>query len=260
MKISIITVVFNDLIGFKRTFNSVITQTYKNLEFIVIDGGSSDGTAEFISLNSDFFSKWTSGPDKGIYDAMNKGINLGTGEFAIFLNAGDCFYSNEILSEVVKNFNNPNAIYFGRALVDGETHDWLFPPIRYKKDNITLWLKNNVPNHQAMFFPKSYYSRYKYNLALKISSDKDYKLNAQKSFKIPFVFCDLIICKFNLGGISSSNKLKQSLIISKELWKLDTQYYSLNYAIKNQIKHYSKILLSNLFGKSLLNKILKKAK
>lgn len=256
IRISIITIVFNDLVGFRKTFKSVNNQSYKNFEFIVIDGKSTDGTFEFISEQSKYISNWVSEQDEGIYDAMNKGLELVSGDYVIFLNAGDCFYSYETLSKSIGYIQIPDTVYFGRASIIGDKQDWLFPPLNYNNNNINTWLEYNVPNHQAMFFPKSYYSKNKYNLSLKISSDKDYKLNAQKNNQLPFVFCDFILCEFSLGGVSSSNDWKNSINISKELWVIDSKYYSFWFAINNQVKHYLKLILNILLGKRMFHEIL----
>ncbi len=99
-KVSIVTVVYNDAKGLEKTIKSVINQTYKNVEFIIIDGGSTDGTVEIIKKYEDYIDYWVSEEDKGIYDAMNKGIKAATGTWINFMNAGDVFVDCEVLSSI----------------------------------------------------------------------------------------------------------------------------------------------------------------
>ena len=104
MKLSIITVNLNNLEGLKKTYESVVCQTFTDYEWIVIDGGSTDGSREFIEQHQDKFAYWCSEPDKGIYNAMNKGIMRAKGEYLNFMNSGDCFACKETLAGV---FNKP---------------------------------------------------------------------------------------------------------------------------------------------------------
>ena len=116
LKLSIITVNLNTLEGLKRTYESIVSQTFKNYESLVIDGGSTDGSKEFIEQHQDKFSYWCSEPDKGIYNAMNKGIVRAKGEYLNFMNSGDCFASENTLTEV---FCTPQTadILYGYMLV-----------------------------------------------------------------------------------------------------------------------------------------------
>ena len=97
MKYSIITVNYNNKEGLRKTIESVISQTFRDFEYIVIDGGSSDGSAELLKEYSDKITYWVSEPDKGIYNGMNKGIAKATGDYLNFMNSGDCFYDQQVL-------------------------------------------------------------------------------------------------------------------------------------------------------------------
>ena len=111
-KVSIITVVYNGIEFLEETIKSVIAQTYPNIEYIIVDGGSKDGTLDIIKKYEAHISKWISEPDKGIYDAMNKGIDLATGDWQNFLNAGDSFVDNNVLEKIfTTNLENITLVY-----------------------------------------------------------------------------------------------------------------------------------------------------
>ena len=118
--IDIITVVFNAKAELERTLSSVFSQNYANLNLIVIDGGSNDGTQEFIKNNSDKIKFWISESDNGIYDAMNKGLNHATGDYVWFINAGDEIYSKNTLSEIFYNEEKFDAYYGDVMYINSE--------------------------------------------------------------------------------------------------------------------------------------------
>lgn len=101
-KVSVVTVVYNDVKKIENTVNSVISQSYNNKEFIIVDGGSNDGTLEIIKKYDFSIDSFISEKDRGIYDAMNKGVSLATGEWIIFMNSGDCFVDNKVLENIFR--------------------------------------------------------------------------------------------------------------------------------------------------------------
>jgi putative colanic acid biosynthesis glycosyltransferase len=214
--ISIVTVVYNGEKFLEKTIQSVLSQTYKNIEYIIIDGGSTDGTLDIIKRYEDKIDYWVSEVDKGIYDAMNKGALVASGDFINYLNADDRFNNDTTLENIVKNIDTLDSVYYTRASVISEKVCWLYPEkkvIDYQK-----WLKLNLPNHQTMFFPKSFYKKYFYDLRLKIGADDDYKLYAIKNHNVQFI--DIISVEFLRGGVSSNHndfklfkqRLKESYI------------------------------------------------
>jgi len=118
--ISIVTVVYNDAKGLEKTIQSVLSQSYNNIEYIIIDGGSTDGTVEVIKRHKKSISMWISEADKGIYDAMNKGIKLAKGRWINFMNARDIFYNQDVLSNIFlhKNYPSNTAVIYGDHLAD----------------------------------------------------------------------------------------------------------------------------------------------
>ena len=117
--ISVVTVSYNTVATIEQTILSVINQTYPNIEYIIIDGGSTDGTIEIIKKYENRIHFWISEPDNGIYDAMNKGIDKATGQWINFMNAGDCFHDNKVLESLFgeNNYDNCIAIYGNTNLV-----------------------------------------------------------------------------------------------------------------------------------------------
>ena len=118
-KITIITVCYNAISTIEDTIKSVLSQTYENLEYIIIDGGSIDGTIDIIKKYEKQISYWQSEPDKGVYDAMNKGIKLSTGEWINFMNAGDSFYNTEVLQSLNLYFSDSQTdIIYGDTCIE----------------------------------------------------------------------------------------------------------------------------------------------
>lgn len=115
-KISIITISYNNLEGLKRTVHSVLSQSYKDYEYIVVDGGSNDGSKEYLEANSAHITRWVSEPDKGIYNAMNKGIAMATGKYCIFMNSGDHFFSATTLEDAAPQLDGTDYCV-GRTIV-----------------------------------------------------------------------------------------------------------------------------------------------
>ena len=246
-RISVVTVCFNDLEGLKKTIDSVSKQSYSDIEFIIVDGGSIDGTLDFITENRDKISKYVSEKDDGIYDAMNKGIQMCSGDWVVFLNSGDGFAQIDTVRDAVDQFCDPSCMYFGRALIIlNEDTSWVYPGKRYNTHSIRRWLRRRLPNHQAMFFPKCFYSNNRYNLQFKISADSDYKLRAFRS--VNSVFIDDIICEFGLGGISSTwtwNHLYQQCVDRRDRLYGQCGFFSYMICL---FKSILKLCLVFLFG------------
>jgi len=201
-KISIITVVYNGEKFLEQTIQSVLNQTYKNIEYIIIDGGSTDGTVEIIRKYEEKIDYWVSEPDKGIYDAMNKGAKFATGDFINFMNADDIIYNNSTVEVIVRNMHDIDAVYYSRAKIISDTFSWIYPDNEVK--DYEKWLNLNLPNHQTMFFPKKFYKSFRYDLRLSLTADDDYKLFALESGSVEFI--DTIFVEFKRGGVSSNHK------------------------------------------------------
>ncbi len=243
--ISIITVVYNGEKFLEKTIKSVLTQTYKYIEYIVIDGGSSDGTIEIIKRYEDKIFYWVSEEDKGIYDAMNKGAQIATGDFIHFLNADDIICKSNGIESIVGNMIDMDTVYFSRVSIISDRVFWIYPSKDVKDFN--KWLKLNLPNHQTMFFPKSFYKKYYYDLRLSIGADDDYKLFALKNHAVKFI--DLIFVEFVRGGVSSNHKsfklFKQRL---KESFIRNFKHKRYGRLLLDPFKLMLMFLINSLFG------------
>jgi len=225
MKISIITVCRNSEKTIEETIKSVINQTYTDIEYIIIDGKSTDQTINIIKKYQNIYSiKLISEQDKGIYDAMNKGINLTTGEVIGILNSDDFYQGNEVIAIIMQLFKdkNPDAIYADLQYIDRInnkhiTRKWISGNYHEKKLN-NGWI---IP-HPTFFVKKEIYNKYgSFNLKFKIAADYELLLRFLKIHKIKLFYLPRIIVNMNNNGVSSQN-LKQRLKGWKELklsWK-----------------------------------------
>lgn len=170
MKLSIITVNYNNFEGLKRTINSVKKQTFTDYEWIVIDGGSTDGSKELIEENSNLFSYWQSCPDDGIFPAMNYGITKASGEWIQFLNSGDSLFEKDTLQKV---FSKEYAcdVLFGDAEHFDKNGSW----IRTFPDNLGLtFFWQNTLNHQSTFFKTALFDGHPYDVTYTTTADYVY--------------------------------------------------------------------------------------
>jgi glycosyltransferase involved in cell wall biosynthesis len=258
--ITIITIVYNGEEFLEETIKSVINQTYSNIEYIIIDGGSTDGTLDIIKKYEDYIDYWISEKDSGIYDAMNKGIDLANGDWINFMNGGDLFYNNESIEKIVYGMKDKENIYFGRGVVVSEKGSWIRPKQEIVSNNeIENFLKKETPIHQAVFFPKSFYKSEKFDLKYKILADDEHHMRAYKQRK--YVFIDVIVCKFILGGVSSSfSRYKDVLQMSKETYSIGKKHNLLLKSFKRILIYHIKYLIKTILGENKLHTITKRMK
>jgi glycosyltransferase involved in cell wall biosynthesis len=207
-KISIITINYNNMEGLDKTINSVISQTYKNTEYLVIDGGSDDGSADIIGRYSKGISYWVSEPDKGIYNAMNKGIGVATGDYLLFLNSGDVLTHKNILEQVIQSGLDKDLVYGDIVFVKGgQRKEW---PSAAQL-SFDTFRSGGLP-HPCTFIKRSLFELVGlYNEAHLIVSDWEFFLLATCKYNASYKHIDLFICDFCEEGISS-DPLNQTLI------------------------------------------------
>ncbi len=169
MKLSIVTINYNNLVGLKKTIDSVVAQTLRDYEWIVIDGGSTDGSKELIEQYQSHFAYWCSEPDKGIYNAINKGISHAHGDFVQFLNSGDWLFEDTTLEKVFSQIDNKNDIYYGDMVQvnDGEKLN----PLSYPDELGFFFFPYNNICHQATFYRRSLFDNNPYDESFFIVSD-----------------------------------------------------------------------------------------
>jgi len=195
--VSVVTVVFNNKDGLEKTILSVRAQTYKNIEFVIIDGGSKDGTQDIIRKHEQSIDYWMSEPDKGISDAFNKGIAKIHGEWVIFLNADDSFSGPTVLDEMSKQFYNaPVVTGFARS---GQK---LIPKrVLRNADSLTVRV---MVSHQASIIRTSLFETYGvFDISYKVRMDYEFWLRVLRNEK--FHFIDQILVEFAPGGASATN-------------------------------------------------------
>ena len=201
--ITIITVVYNGEKYLEETIKSVINQTYPNVEYIIIDGGSTDGTLEIIKKYDDYIDYWVSEKDDGIYDAMNKGIDLATGKWINFMNAGDSFYDEKILEKIFskRDLKNIDIIY-------GNHHVIYHNRTRIAKagDIKNLW-RGSQFSHQSVFISSHIHKKNKYNITNRIGADFEFFYKAYKNGK-NFYYIDTVVSSVSAGGISDINRVE----------------------------------------------------
>jgi glycosyltransferase involved in cell wall biosynthesis len=205
-KISIITINYNDKIGLSKTINSVLNQSWQKFEFIVIDGGSNDGGLEVIEQNKDKIDYWVSEPDKGVYNAMNKGIKVAKGEYLIFMNSGDTFYDDNVLEKIESQLTDEFDIYYGDyyRVYSNSTKKRTFP----EKLSFSFFYSSSLSHQSSVIRRKLFSDIFLYNEEYKIASDWEFFIYAICHKNVPYKYLNLIISNFDFSGISSIGKFK----------------------------------------------------
>ena len=208
MKLSIITVNLNNLEGLKKTYESVVCQTFTDYEWLVIDGGSTDGSREFIEQHQDKFAYWCSEPDKGIYNAMNKGIIQAKGEYLNFMNSGDCFACAETLEQVFDEERTEDILY-GYVMI-GNSNRKIFLPETMKEKLYWYDFYIFALPHQGTFIRRKRFEDIGlYDENYKVVSDTKWFVEAILHHKVTYRFVPHRIAIFEEGGISQTAKCKE---------------------------------------------------
>ncbi|MGC3976976.1 MAG: glycosyltransferase family 2 protein [Paludibacteraceae bacterium] len=205
-KISVITINYNNALGLEKTMQSVLAQNFDDYEYIVIDGASTDGSIEIIRKLELQVTYWISEPDSGIYNAMNKGIKKASGDFLLFLNSGDFFTDNEVLSDFVKVVKPQTELCSGNLWLSGRNGEEqkLTPPAE-------LTLHNCIEKgllHPATFIRRDLFHKYGlYNEQNRIVSDWEFFLLVGGLHSVNYQSIDRDIARFDTDGISSLNQV-----------------------------------------------------
>ena len=214
MKISIITSVYNNNKTISDAIESVINQSYKNIEYIVIDGGSTDGTVDVVKDYGSRIDKFISEPDNGIYDAMNKGVRLATGDVIGFINSDDLLNSEDCIECIVKRFVESGAdiVYGGKVYVASNN---ISKQLRYSKAGV--FVRNNYKKgwmtpHLSTYIKKDLYVKYgDFRSDFKIAADYELMFRFIYKHKVKVCYLPKVIAKMRVGGVSNSS-LKNILL------------------------------------------------
>jgi glycosyltransferase involved in cell wall biosynthesis len=199
MRVSVITITFNSENTLRETIESVLSQDYKDLEYIIVDGGSTDGTIDIIRNYEDKISKWISEPDQGISDAFNKGIAMSSGELIGIINSDD-MYLHDAISSIVATIDENTDVIHGNMIMFGENRP---ETLHKQKVPLTHFYKGMAVHHPATFIRARAYKKYGfYNLKYKSSMDRELLLRMYHKGAI-FQYIDLCVAKYRRGGTST---------------------------------------------------------
>jgi len=239
-KVTIVTVVYNAHDLMEDTLLSVIQQTYLNIEYIVIDGGSTDGTVEIIKKYENHISHWVSEPDEGLYDAMNKAINLATGKWINFMNAGDVFYDKDVVRDLMDRVPQGTDFIYGNHIWEGEVGK----AVVEARPLELMWQRISF-SHQSLFSSVELMKKRPFVLSYSIVCDYEFYFYYYMKKKV-FWNSGSIIAVVISGGVSEVNFFKRTY----ERWKVVKQYknslrvhlFYINIIIK-QLIHNMKVKL-----------------
>ena len=245
MKISIITVTYNSEKTINDTLNSLINQTYNDIEFILIDGNSTDNTINIVNnFSTKIFNKVLIEPDNGMYDALNKGIKLATGEIIGILNSDDVFSENTIISKIAKQFNddpNLDSIFGDVAFIKNNK------TIRYissKKWTINSFYFGNMPPHPSFYCKKALFEKHGYyKTNYKIAGDFELLLRFILVKKIRFKYLPFKMVNMKTGGLSTNGleskfKINKEILLSFKENGLNTNYLFLYFRYFKKVFQY----------------------
>lgn len=213
-KLTIITINFNNRIGLIKTIESIQKQTFSDFEFIVIDGGSTDGSVEVLKETS-IITKWISEKDNGVYHAMNKGIKMASSKYINFMNSGDEFYSNDTLTQLSELLDADYDVFYGNTLYYNDDN--------YRREEIPpaelsfSYLYNFGINHQASFIKRSLFEdSFFYNENYKICADWEFFMYNLCIRNASYKYKNIFICNYDFSGISANPKNLQLFHDEKE--------------------------------------------
>ncbi|KZL48979.1 glycosyl transferase [Nodularia spumigena CENA596] len=258
--ISVVTVVFNGEQFLEQTIQSVINQSYSNIEYIVIDGASTDKTLDIIKQYEEYIDYWVSEPDQGIYDAMNKGIKASTGELIGLINSGD-LYTNNAIKQVVELYtvNKPNhehIIITGAMYRFNDEGTFFFKLVKKYEDLNTRINKGMPINHPATFVSINTYKTLDYfDPKFRICGDYDFIFRAYHSSIVKFIFTNTDIAYMRLGGVSEKFKSLWTRCIEHFLIRKSNIFWVNNFLMSTRWLSIavSKFLLKKILGNKLMS-------
>ncbi|MEM8899088.1 MAG: glycosyltransferase family 2 protein [Bacteroidota bacterium] len=225
-KISLVTVCFEAEAFLEDCIQSVLKQDYPNIEYIIIDGGSSDGTLKIIKKYENRISKWISEADEGLYDAMNKGINMASGEVVGFLHADDLYEHISVISHVMGAFQDEKigTVYGDLVYVEADNTDQITRYYPAQDFHINKFRKGLMPPHPTFFVRKSLYEEFGgFDMSYRICADFDLMVRILYREKVASAYLPEVLVRMRNGGISTSS-IKSTLTINQEMLKACKKY------------------------------------
>lgn len=221
LKVSIITVSFNSVKTISDTIESVFTQTYSNIEYIIIDGASSDGTVDLIKTYGSRISKFISEPDVGIYDAINKGIRCATGEIVGILNSDDFFYNTDVIARMVLEFENNeiDAVIGDAQFVEQKQTAKIIRYYSSKSFTPRKFRYGFMPAHPSFYVKKVFFDKLGYyKTDYKIGADFELLIRFLYINKLKFKYIEMPFLSMRMGGVSNKS-LHGKYILNKEIYR-----------------------------------------
>ena len=219
MKVSLITVSYNSATTIKDTIDSVLAQDYHDLEYVIVDGKSKDTTVDIVKSYSDKISRWISEPDKGIYDGMNKGLKMVTGDVVGMLNSDDFYADHTIISQVAKVFEDENidAVFGDLIFVDPKNLKKQVRSYSSKGWHPGKFARGFMPAHPTFFVRRKFYEKYGlFKTDYKIASDYEMLIRLLYVHKLRYKYLPLTMVIMRMGGVSSSG-IRSNILLNKEI-------------------------------------------
>jgi len=236
-KVSVIIVTFNADKFLQTCLSSIYHQSYPNIEIVIMDGGSTDGTLNIIRANQHKLKLWVTEPDNGIYDAMNKALNYIAGEWVYFLGADDELF--EGFSDLAYQLTNNNRIYYGRVSINDKPTPGPLNAYKHAKDTIC---------HQAIIYPASVFMKYRFNTRYKIAADHVLNMQCWHDKNYVFTFIDLLVARFNHTGVSMTQR---DLNFDADKPRLIVKYYGLKIWARFSFRKFKERMFPKKYGKSI---------
>jgi glycosyltransferase involved in cell wall biosynthesis len=248
MKVSIITAVFNNGHFIESCIQSVLHQTYEDIEYIIIDGGSTDGTVDVMKKYGDGISKWISEPDGGIYEALNKGLETSAGDIIGFLHSDDVYAHDRVVEKVVSEMaeHNVDSCYGNLTYVDKDNPERVVRYWSVSQYSPGLFKCGWMPPHPTFFVRREVYDKFGcFNTHFKIAADYELMLRFLEKHRISTRYIPEVLIKMRTGGISNKS-LRNLLIKTTEdyrAWKinnLDRKFYTIPFKNLSKIPQFFK--------------------
>lgn len=243
MKVSIITVCYNSISHIEDAINSVHEQVYQDIEHIVIDGNSDDGTQDVLERNNDKLAYWLSEKDAGIYDAMNKGITKATGEIIGILNSDDFYFDENVISEVVEVFrdNEVDAVFGDLIFVDPENLSRTVRTYSSRKWHPEKFARGYMPAHPTFFVRKEFYDKYGlFEIDYEIAADYEMLIRLLYVHKLRYKYLPMKMVKMRTGGVSS-NGVRSNIVLNNEIIRACRKHGIKTNSLKIYPKYFRKV-------------------